>query len=186
MLQGLVTATALALSLHTLKQTISDTPWKRVVSMLQRYWGKLEQTKFRFKIKDLRFKRNMENEKIKDFKDLIVWQEGHQLVIQVYKLTKSFPREELYSLSDQIKRAVSSVTSNIAEGFGRHTYKEKIQFYYQAQGSLIEVKNQLIIAKDVGFVGLNEFDILYSQANKVHSLLQGLIRKSKTFLIHKS
>ena len=66
--------------------------------------------------------------KINDFTDLLVWQKAHQLVIAIYKITKDFPREELYALVDQIRRAIVSVTSNIAEGFGRQTYKEKMQF----------------------------------------------------------
>ena len=71
----------------------------------------------------------IENKKIRDFTDLKVWQEGHKLVLLVYKTTRGFPREETYSLIDQMRRAVSSITSNVAEGFGRQTYKEKIQFY---------------------------------------------------------
>jgi four helix bundle protein len=122
---------------------------------------------------------------IKDFTDLIVWKEGHRLVVMIYGATRSFPKEERYSLSDQVKRAVSSVTSNIAEGFGRQGYREKIQFYYLAQGSLTEVKNQLLIARDVCLISEKDFGILYTQANNVHRLLQGLIKKSKTFLISK-
>lgn len=129
-------------------------------------------------IQDLRIK-------IKDFTDLNAWQEGHKLVIYVYKFTKSFPREETYSLVDQMRRAATSVTSNIAEGFGRQTYKEKVQFYYLAQGSLVELKNQMIIARDVSYLKENEFTQLYDQANITHKLLQGLIKKSKSF-IHKS
>ena len=97
-------------------------------------------------IKDLR----MEELRIKSFTDLKTWQEGHKLVVLVYATTKTFPKEEVYALTDQMRRAATSVTSNIAEGFGRHGYKEKIQFYYLTQGSLSELKNQLIIARDVG------------------------------------
>lgn len=125
---------------------------------------------------------NNNNAKISDFTDLIVWQEGHKLVIQIYKITKVFPKHELFSLTDQIRRAVISVTSNIAEGFGRQTVKEKIQFYYLAQGSLIEVKNQLIISKDIGYLNTNAFNQIFKQSNTVHKLLQGLIKKSKSFL----
>lgn len=123
-----------------------------------------------------------ENSKIKSFTDLKAWQEGHQLVILIYQITKTFPKEEIYSLIDQMRRAASSVTSNIAEGFGRQTYKEKVQYYYQAQGSLIELKNQILIAKDVGYLPIAEFKKLAEQANITHRLLQGLISKSKTFV----
>lgn len=124
--------------------------------------------------------------KIKSFTDLIVWQEGHKLVVAIYTITKTFPKEEVYSLTDQMRRSSSSVTSNIAEGFGRQTYKDKINFYYQAQGSLTELKNQLLIGKDVGYMNEQEFIALAEKANIVHQLLQGLIRKSKTFINHKS
>jgi four helix bundle protein len=120
--------------------------------------------------------------KIKEFTDLLVWREGHQLVLEIYKITKQFPREEIYSLVDQMKRASVSITSNIAEGFGRQTYKEKIQFFYLAQGSLIELKSQLYVAKDVKYIKHEQFELLMKQIKLVHRLLQGLIKKSKTFL----
>ena len=123
---------------------------------------------------------------IKNFTDLKVWKEGHKLVLMVYSISKSFPKEETYALSDQVKRAVVSVTSNVAEGFGRRGYKEKIQFYYMAQGSLIELKNQLIIARDLKYISFGEFDSVTEQADITHQLLQGLITKSKSFLAHKS
>ncbi|MBI4284820.1 MAG: four helix bundle protein, partial [Chloroflexi bacterium] len=70
--------------------------------------------------------------------------------VRIYGITKLFPKSETYSLVDQMRRAASSVTANIAEGFGRQTYKEKLQFYFLAQGSLTELKNFILIAKDVG------------------------------------
>ena len=126
------------------------------------------------------------NTKIRTFTDLIAWKEAHKLVILVYQITKSFPREELYSLVDQMRRAVISITSNIAEGFGRQSYREKVQFYYLAQGSLIELKNQILAAKDIGYLSKTDFDTLVNQANIAHQLLQGLITKSKSFIIRKS
>lgn len=129
----------------------------------------------------------MENKvKIKSFTDLIVWQEGHKLAILIYKETKVFPKEEIYSLTNQMRRAATSVTSNIAEGFGRHTYKEKVQFYYQAQGSLTELKNQILLAHDIGYLSKDKLFTLGEQANITHQLLQGFIKKSKTFINHKS
>lgn len=120
--------------------------------------------------------------KIREFTDLLAWQEAHKLVLLIYNVTKNFPKEELYSLTDQIRRASVSITSNIAEGFGRQSYKEKIQFYYLAQGSLVEVKNQIIIAKDVGYLQLNVYESIKLQSETAHRLLQGLIKKSKSFL----
>ncbi len=124
--------------------------------------------------------------KIKSFTDLNVWKEGHKLVIMVYKITGEFPKTETYSLVDQMRRAASSVTANIAEGFGRQTYKEKLQFYYLAQGSLTELKNFILIAKDVGYLEQINFDNLSEQANLTHKLLQGFLKKTKTFINPKS
>lgn len=126
------------------------------------------------------------NNKIRQFTDLNAWQESHKLVILIYKVTRGFPREELFGLTSQIRRAVISVTSNIAEGFGRQTYKEKVQFYYLAQGSLTELKNQVIAARDIGYLRDGDFQLLMNQANVAHQLLQGLISSSKKFIIHKS
>jgi four helix bundle protein len=124
----------------------------------------------------------MNETKIKLFTDLIVWKEGHKLAVLIYQTTRKFPREEMYSLSDQMRRASVSITSNIAEGFGRQGYKEKIQFYYIAHGSLTELENQLFIAKDVGYINGHDFEEIMSQANNVHALLVGFIKKTKTFL----
>ncbi len=125
---------------------------------------------------------NDEKKKIRSFSDLLVWQKGHKLLLMIYKDTKEFPREELFCLISQMRRAALSVTSNIAEGFGRQGYKEKIQFYYLAQGSLTELKNQLLAARDIGYMDKNSFNVIADQANKTHQLLQGLIRSSKNIL----
>lgn len=123
--------------------------------------------------------------KIRTFTDLNAWKEAHKLVILIYQITKKFPREELYSLVDQMRRAVISITSNIAEGFGRQSYREKVQFYYLAQGSLIELKNQILAARDIGYLSKEDFEKLTYQANISHQLLQGLITKSKSFIARK-
>lgn len=125
---------------------------------------------------------NNTNNTIKDFIDLYSWQESHKLVLMIYKIIKKFPKEETFALSDQMRRASVSITSNIAEGFGRQTIKEKIQFYYQAQGSLSEIKNQLLISKDLNYISSNEFTEIFNQANLSHQLLHGLIKKSKSFI----
>lgn len=123
-----------------------------------------------------------EGVKIKEFTDLKAWQEAHKLVVLIYKETRKFPREEVFGLTSQIRRAVISITSNIAEGFGRQGYKEKVQFYYMAHGSLTEVKNQILAAHDIGFLDQKVKFSLLEQANIAHQLLQGLIRKSKEFI----
>src|ERR1035437_1229381 len=90
--------------------------------------------------------------KIKCFNDLKAWQEAHALVLMVYKCTESFPDKEKFGLTNQLRRAVISVTSNIAEGFGRQTSKEKIQFYYHSNGSLLEIKSQLFAGRDLKYL----------------------------------
>lgn len=119
---------------------------------------------------------------IKDFTDLNTWKEGHKLVLFTYRICKLFPKEELFALASQMKRASTSVTSNLAEGFGRKSYKEKVQFYYLSNGSLVELKNQLIIARDVGYIDKPLFMEGLKQVNLTQQLLQGLITKSKSFL----
>lgn len=130
----------------------------------------------------------MEKVKIKSFTDLNVWKEGHLLALQVYKATKSFPKEERYSLVDQMRRSASSVTANVAEGFGRQGYKEKVQFYYLAQGSLTELKNFILLAKDLSYLDHQDYVLISDQADLTHKLLQGFIKKTKSYLIlnHKS
>lgn len=124
--------------------------------------------------------------KIKTFTDLKVWKEGHKLVVMIYKTTKTFPKEEMFGLTSQMRRSAASITANIAEGFGRQGFKEKIQFYYLAHGSLTELKDQLLIAQDVGYLTTGDFQKLITQADTTHRLLQGLITKSKSFLNHRS
>ena len=124
-----------------------------------------------------------EKGKIKQFCDLLAWQEAHKFVLAVYKVTRDFPKEEMFGITNQMRRASISVTSNIAEGFGRQTMKEKVYFYYLAQGSLTELKNQLIAARDIGYLTVTSYEDTVEQANRAHRLLQGLISKSKSFLI---
>lgn len=118
----------------------------------------------------------MENAKIKSFTDLVAWLEGHKLVLEIYKATKNFPKEELFGLINQIRRAAVSITSNIAEGFSRQSNKEKIQFYCISRGSLTELQNQLLIAKDVGYLVNEKFKKIAEQTVKVHKLINGLIK----------
>ncbi len=125
---------------------------------------------------------NQESRKITEFTDLISWKKSHELVIFVYRITEKFPQKEVFGITSQMRRAAVSITSNIAEGFGRQSYKEKIQFYYISHGSLTELKNQFFIAKDVGFINEKDFIELMNKANESHKLLQGLITKSKTFV----
>jgi len=117
---------------------------------------------------------------IRDFTDLLVWQKAHNLVVRIYKMVANFPSVEKYGLSDQLRRASVSITSNIAEGFGRQGNKEKIQFFYLAMGSLTEVRNQIYIARDVGYLHSdNLLDSLLMEMIEVQKMLYGLIKVQK-------
>jgi len=122
---------------------------------------------------------NNESSKIKSFTDLNAWKEGHKLVLIIYKITKDFSRDELFGLTSQIRRAVVSITSNLAEGFSRQSYKEKVQFYCIAQGSVTELQNQLLIAKDIGYIDNKKFQEIAQQTIITHKLINGLIKKSR-------
>lgn len=113
---------------------------------------------------------------IKDFTDLETWQEAHKLAVSIYKLTENFPREDDYGLKSQIRRSALSITSNIAEGFGRQSVADTARFYTMARGSLTELKNQLILARDIARINDFVFDQFGAQTTTVHKLLHGLMR----------
>lgn len=121
--------------------------------------------------------------KIRVFTDLFAWQEAHKLVLMIYKITRKFPKEEMFGLIAQLRRAAVSITSNIAEGFSRISYAEKIHFYSMALGSVTEVQNQMLIARDVEYVAQEDFISVEKQSVKVHKLINGLIKSSRSFLI---
>jgi len=119
------------------------------------------------------------NKKIRNFTDLIAWKEGHKLVLIIYKITKKFPKAETFSLSSQLQRAGISITSNIAEGFSRDSNKEKLRFYYMSKGSVTEIQNQLIIAKDILYLDQSVFNECFEQTVIVQKLINGLCKKLK-------
>ena len=108
---------------------------------------------------------------VNTYKELLIWQKGIKIVVLVYKLTKDFPKDEIYALTSQLKRASVSVPSNIAEGFGRQTDKSFNHFLNVARGSLNEIETQLIIAKELGFIDnkdvLNEILFLIDEEGKM-------------------
>src|SRR6266700_8142275 len=110
----------------------------------------------------------MNNEKICAFTDLIAWQIGHSLVLQVYAITGSFLKSEIYARTSQMRRCAVSITSNIAEGFSRKSKNEKMQFYYIALGSITELQNQLIIAKDLQYITEDQFSEIIALTVRVH------------------
>ncbi|MEI8061125.1 MAG: four helix bundle protein [Candidatus Berkelbacteria bacterium] len=118
-------------------------------------------------------------DKIRSFTDLKVWQEGHKLVLAIYKTTKNYPREEIFALTSQTKRCVVSITSNVAEGFSRRTSKDKLSFFVIALGSLTELQNQLLIARDLKYIDAPHFCLLADQTILVQKILSGLIKSAK-------
>ncbi len=113
---------------------------------------------------------------IQHFYDLAVWKQAHELALEIYALTKSFPREELFGVTSQLRRAAMSVAANIAEGFGRFHFKDKIRFYYQARGSLAETQNHLLFVRDLRLIETTRCAELISKAEQLHQLINGLIR----------
>jgi four helix bundle protein len=113
-------------------------------------------------------------------KDLAVWQESRLLVKEIYELTSEFPKEEIYSLTSQIRRAAISIPSNIAEGAARDSNKENIRFLYIAAGSAAELDTQLILAKDLNFITDNKFIELEDKLSRIRKLLAGLIKHRKS------
>ena len=108
------------------------------------------------------------------FENMKAWQEARKLVVEVYHLLDDFPKFENYALCDQIRRAIVSVPSNLAEGSGRISVKEQLHFYEISYGSLMEAYNQLIIAADLKYIGDNNLKELEPQIDVVARMLNGL------------
>jgi four helix bundle protein len=113
------------------------------------------------------------------FRDLEVWRQGHKLVLEVYRATKKFPKDELFGLTSQIRRCAVSVAGNIAEGNGRAGRNEYIQFLTIARGSLNETGYYVTLARDLGYVSSEEAQTLDAGVATVGRLLAGLIRSLK-------
>ena len=116
---------------------------------------------------------------IAGFEDLEVWQQAHQLTIDVYKLARQFPPDERFRYTDQICRASTSIPTNVAEGTGRYGKRDFKHFLYIARGSLEETKYLLLLGKDLGFVTQEDYNGLRGRCNNVGKLLNGLINSLK-------
>ena len=108
----------------------------------------------------------------KSFKDRLVWQKAHELVMEIYKITKTFPQEERFGLVSQMRRGAVSIPSNIAEGFVKRSIRDKNNFYNVAQGSLEELKYYLILSEDLGYA---QNENLLLKADEVGKLLNRLL-----------
>ncbi len=116
---------------------------------------------------------------VRSFEDLLAWQEARELAKEAYVVTRSFPKDEQFALTSQMRRAATSVTANIAEGFSRQTVADKAHFYSMALGSLTELQSFLYTALDVGYMNEDMRVKLYNQSVKSHKLLNGLIKSTK-------
>lgn len=117
--------------------------------------------------------------KSKSFKELIVWQKAHQFVLNVYKITKLFPKEEQYGLSNQFRRAAVSVAANIAEGFRKNGKLDKLRFYNIAQGSLEECRYYLVLTEDLGYANTSDLLLLIEEVSKILNSYMVKIRTTK-------
>ncbi|MEO0083549.1 MAG: four helix bundle protein [candidate division WOR-3 bacterium] len=115
--------------------------------------------------------------RLEKFQDLSVWQKAHQLVLEIYKITRNFPNEERFCLVPQMRRAVVSVPANIAEGFKKQGKRDKVNFYNIAQGSLEELRYYLILSKDLGYI--NDTKKINSDIEEISKMLVGLIKSIK-------
>ncbi len=113
--------------------------------------------------------------KIESYRDLEVWKKAIILVTEIYAISKDFPKEEMYSLTNQIRKAAVSIPSNIAEGWGRNKTKEYIQFLRIARGSLLEVETQLIIARNLGYTDSQTMKKISQKTETVNKMLNALI-----------
>ncbi|MEA2086642.1 MAG: four helix bundle protein, partial [Candidatus Caldatribacteriota bacterium] len=112
---------------------------------------------------------------IKSFEELTIWQEARELTNRIYILSKRFPKEELYGLTSQIRRASVSIMSNIAEGFNRRSTKEFINFLIISRASISEVQNDLYISLDLNYINKEDFETIYNHAQKISMSINKLI-----------
>jgi len=112
---------------------------------------------------------------VRKYKDLIVWQKAVELVSEMYEVTASFPRDEIYGLTNQLRRSAVSVPSNIAEGQGRATKGEFIQFLCHARGPLFELETQVLIAGKLGYLKSDQESMLLDKVTEVACILNGLL-----------
>ncbi len=113
--------------------------------------------------------------KTQKFQELIVWQKAHQLTLKIYSITRSFPKDELYGLTSQIRRSTVSVAANIAEGYRKKGKADKMRFLNISEGSIDETKYHLILAKDLEYIDLIIFEELMELAEEVSKLLTAYI-----------
>ena len=120
---------------------------------------------------------------IKNYKELKVWQKSYRLCLKVYRVTKGFPKEELYGLTSQMRRAALSIPCTIAEGYGRKTTPEYIRFLYIAYGSTCELETQTLLAGDLGYIKNDRIFELQSDIGEVERMLKTPIKSLEIFIV---
>lgn len=118
--------------------------------------------------------------KSKSFKELIVWQKAHQFVLAVYKMTKSFPKEEIFGLTSQFRRAAVSIPANIAEGYRKRGKADKVRFFNISEGSLEECKYYLTLTKDLGYASTDQENELAEEVSKLLNAYSNKILSSNS------
>ena len=116
---------------------------------------------------------------MRDFLKLEIWQRSHKLTLAIYKVTKTFPKEELYGLSSQMRRSVSSIPTNIAEGCGRNSHAQMINFFQIAAGSCSELMYQIILCKDLSYITDSIFKELYAESIEIRKMIYAYSEKLK-------
>jgi four helix bundle protein len=113
---------------------------------------------------------------LRNYKELKVWQKSYQLCLGIYRITRRFPKEEIYGLTSQIRRAAVSVPCNIAEGYGRKTTPEYIRALYIAYGSNCELETQILLSGDLGYIEAEQSKKLRDEIGEVERMLKALIK----------
>ena len=120
------------------------------------------------------------SDSINHFTNLIAWQKHHKITLEIYKITKDFPKDELFGLVSQIRRSASSISANIAEGYGRYHSKDRVRFYLHARGSNTELQNWIILSHDLGYIDSNVFEDLKSSVFEGYKIICGLIKSTNS------
>jgi four helix bundle protein len=114
---------------------------------------------------------------VHDFRDLKVWTRAHELTVGIYRTTREFPREELFGLTSQLRRAASSIGANIAEGCGRRSDGDLTRFLHIARGSAVELENHVLLARDLDYLGTPKCDEFVKRADEIQRMLTAFIQQ---------
>lgn len=117
---------------------------------------------------------------IKNFRDIIVWQKAHTLALEVYKVTRNFPKDEMYALTSQMRRASVSVAANIVEGFTRNGRKDSIHFYNISDASLAELRYYCLLCYDLKYVNENQYKLIDNSVLEVGKILNSWIKSQES------